>query len=94
MIVRFIQFVTENCLMNAFQEGAFSDTHQTQEHDETTFFRNSFNNAVGHMIVDCTLEGSANGVRDSGALATLTFHVIGTGQSALDLYNATLLDAN
>jgi hypothetical protein len=60
----------------------------------TTFFSNSFNNVVGHMIVDCTLEGSANGVRGSGVLATLTFYVIGTGQSALDLYNATLLDAN
>jgi hypothetical protein len=60
----------------------------------TTFFSNSFNNTEGHMIVDCTLEGPVMGVRGSGALATLTFLVNGAGRSALDLYNATLLDAN
>jgi hypothetical protein len=46
------------------------------------------------MIVDCTLEGPVQGVRGSGVLATITFHVIDAGQSTLDLYNVTLLDAN
>jgi hypothetical protein len=60
----------------------------------STFFSNSIDNAGGHMIADCTLEGPVNGVRGSGILAAITFHVMGAGQSALNLYNATLLDAN
>ena len=46
------------------------------------------------MIVDCTLEGPVEGVRGSGVLATITFRVMGAGQSTLDLYNVTLLAAN
>ena len=58
-----------------------------------TFF--TFNTATpGHIIVDCTLEGSVSGVNGDGTLATLTFRVDNVGQTTLDLYNATLVDGN
>jgi hypothetical protein len=60
----------------------------------STFFSNSFDNAKGHMIADCTLEGPVNGVTGGGILATITFHIIDAGQSTMNLYNATLVDAN
>jgi hypothetical protein len=60
----------------------------------STFFYYTVTDAEGHMIADCTLEGPIEGVTGSGVLATITFSVGAAGQSALDLYNATLVDSN
>lgn len=59
-----------------------------------TFFTYNSNDAIGHMIVDCTLLGNVLGVSGDGVLATITFGVNGGGQSPLNLYNATLIDSN
>jgi hypothetical protein len=57
----------------------------------TTSF--SYNNALqGHVRVWCTLSGNVSGVNGSGVLAKIQFHVTGSGESKLDLYETTLFN--
>jgi hypothetical protein len=57
----------------------------------TTVFH--YNSAIeGHVRAQGTLTGNVYGVNGSGVLATIQFHVKGSGECKLDLYEATLLD--
>ncbi|HUW47377.1 MAG TPA: dockerin type I domain-containing protein [Patescibacteria group bacterium] len=59
-----------------------------------TFFIYSWNDTQGHSLIDCTLIGQIVGVSGSGVLATVTFLVLGLGETPLDLHDEVLLDHN
>jgi general secretion pathway protein D len=59
-----------------------------------TFFIYSWSDTQGHILVDCTLIGQIVGVNGSGVLATVTFLVLGVGETPLDLHDEVLLDHN
>jgi len=60
----------------------------------STFFYYNSNASAGQVTVECTLLGDVSGMSGSGVLATITFSVISSGQSSLNLYNAILLNSN
>lgn len=59
-----------------------------------TFFIYSWNDTQGHILIDCTLIGQIVGVSGSGVLVTVTFLVLGLGETPLDLHDEVLLDHN
>jgi hypothetical protein len=60
----------------------------------STFFVYSWNDTQGHILIDCTLMGQIPGINGSGVLATVTFLVLGAGETPLDLHDEVLLDHN
>jgi len=59
-----------------------------------TFFANQTNNAVGFVLVDCTLLGNVSGVSGSGTLVTIQFYVKESGECILDLYDTKLISTS
>jgi hypothetical protein len=57
-----------------------------------TFFTNVINNTEGYLIADCTLLGNVIGASGNGVLMTIKFYAKTSGQTILDIYEATLLD--
>jgi hypothetical protein len=60
----------------------------------STFFVYSWNDTQGHILIDCTLMGQVSGINGSGVLATVTFLVLGAGETPLDIHDEVLLDHN
>jgi hypothetical protein len=59
---------------------------------DSTFFYYNLNATAGQVTVVCTLLGSVTGISGSGVLTTITFNVLSSGQSPLNLYNVILLN--
>jgi len=59
----------------------------------STFFYYNLNATTGDVTVDETLTGDIPGVSGSGVLTTITFNVLGLGQSPLNLYYAVLINS-
>jgi hypothetical protein len=51
-------------------------------------------NATGYLILDCTLMGNVSGVSGNGVLATIQFHVRGSGECDLLLYGTILVSSS
>jgi hypothetical protein len=64
------------------------------KHGGSTFFWPKINNTAGYFSVYCTLMGNIPGVNGSGALATIQFHVRGSGKCDLLLYGTILVSSS
>lgn len=58
-----------------------------------TFFASKTDNAVGYIMVDCTLIGDISGVSGNGILAVVKFDIEDSGETVLDLYDSTLVSS-
>ena len=72
----------------AVTEGAFLNT------GGSTFFIYRLDEALGHILIDCTLMGQIPGISGGGVLATVTFLVSDAGETPLNLHDEVLLDHN
>ncbi len=69
-------------------------TFLSQDDASTIEVTNSFNNTRGTVEYGETRMGVENGVEDPGALTSISFEVIGTGTSDLDLLDVIVSDPN
>jgi len=60
----------------------------------STFFSSGLNETFGHVVIDCTLLGTVEGVSENGVLASIQFHVKNEGSCDLMLYDTKLVDAS
>ena len=51
-------------------------------------------NETGSLLSFCTLQGNVSGVSGSGVLATIQFHVTGSGECDLHLYGTILVSSS
>lgn len=71
-------------------EGTFLKTGGTTSFQ--TQIQNDYNATHGHLTVGCTLVGATTGVSGNGTLASITFHVIGLGNTTITLAQTDLYD--